>query len=133
MGATQTEAMQAKGLTAAIKHFVANDQETNRQELSTFMTEQAYRQGPLKGFEGAFTKGGALGTMMSFSRIGGQLAYSDNATLKQVLRKEWGFKGVTITDSVKGNPNIPTVESSSMEQIPLMLTLAEPVRFLNIW
>ncbi|MNB81146.1 Thermostable beta-glucosidase B [compost metagenome] len=111
MGATQTEAMQAKGLTAAIKHFVANDQETNRQELSTFMTEQAYRQGPLKGFEGAFTKGGALGTMMSFSRIGGQLAYSDNATLKQVLRKEWGFKGVTITDSVKGNPNIPTVES----------------------
>ncbi|NOU82724.1 beta-glucosidase [Paenibacillus sp. LMG 31459] len=111
MGAVQTEAMQAKGLTAAIKHFVANDQETNRQELSTFMTEQAYRQGPLKGFEGAFTEGGALGTMMSFSRIGGSLAYSDNATMKQVLRNEWGFKGVTITDSVKGNPNIPTIES----------------------
>ncbi|WP_342421497.1 glycoside hydrolase family 3 C-terminal domain-containing protein [Paenibacillus sp. FSL E2-0178] len=111
LGANQTEAMQAKGLTAAIKHFVANDQETNRQELSTFMTEQAYRQGPLKAFEGAFTQGGSLGTMMSFSRIGARLAYADSATLKQVLRNEWGFKGVTITDSVKGNPNIPTIES----------------------
>ncbi|GAS83332.1 glycoside hydrolase family 3 protein [Paenibacillus amylolyticus] len=111
MGAVQTEAMQAKGLTAAIKHFVANDQETNRSELATFATEQSYRQGPLKAFEGAFTKGEALGTMMSFSRIGARLAYADHATLTQVLRNEWGFKGVTITDSVKGNPNIPTVES----------------------
>jgi beta-glucosidase len=111
MGANQAKAMQAKGLTAAIKHFVSNDQETNRSELATFMTEQAYRQGPLKAFEGAFTEGGALGTMMSFSRIGARLAYADSATLKQVLRNEWGFKGVTITDSVKGNPNIPTVES----------------------
>lgn len=111
LAASQAKEMQAKGLTAAIKHFVANDQETNRSELSTFMTEQAYRQGSLKGFEGAFTEGGALGTMMSFSRIGARLSYTDYATLTQVLRNEWGFKGVTITDSVKGNPNIPTIES----------------------
>lgn len=111
LGANQAKAMQAKGLTAAIKHFVANDQETNRNELSTFMTEQAYRQGPLKGFEGAFTEGGALGTMMSFSRIGARLSYANYATMTHVLRDEWGFKGVTITDSVKGNPNIPTIES----------------------
>ncbi|SDF16995.1 beta-glucosidase [Fontibacillus panacisegetis] len=111
MGANQAKAMQAKGLTAAIKHFVSNDQETNRSELATFMTEQAYRQGPLKAFEGAFTEGGALGTMMSFSRIGARLAYADSDTMTQVLRNEWGFKGVTITDSVKGNPNIPTIES----------------------
>lgn len=55
MGANQARAMQAKGLTAAIKHFVSNDQETNRSELATFMSEQAYRQGPLKAFGGAFT------------------------------------------------------------------------------
>ena len=89
--AVQTNAMQVKGVNAAIKHFCANDQETNRTGLVTFMSEQGYRQGPAKGFEGAFTKGGALGTMMSFSRIGLTTLYMDSATLKQMLRNEWGF------------------------------------------
>ncbi len=111
MGAVQTEAMQAKGLNAAIKHFCANDQETNRATLSIFMNEQTYRQGSLKGFEGAFTKGGALGTMLSFSNIGCRQMYQDQATLTQVLRNEWGFKGVTITDSVKGATKVPTIAS----------------------
>lgn len=111
MGAAQTKGMQEKGLNAAIKHFCANDQETNRSGLCVFMNEQTYRQGPLKGFEGAFTKGGALGTMMSFSRIGCTRIYQDAATLTQVLRNEWGFKGVTITDSVKGETSVPTVAS----------------------
>lgn len=111
MSAVQTEAMQAKGLNAAIKHFAANDQETNRSGLLGFMTEQTYRQGSLKGFEGAFTEGGALGTMLSFSGVGLTQMYQDSATLTQVLRNEWGFEGVTITDSVKGATNVPTVTS----------------------
>jgi beta-glucosidase len=111
MGAAQTAGMQEKGLNAAIKHFCANDQETNRSGLCVFMSEQGYRQGPLKGFEGAFTKGGALGTMMSFSRIGCVRMYQDAATLTQVLRNEWGFEGVTITDSVKGETGVSTVAS----------------------
>ncbi|MFA9376408.1 MAG: glycoside hydrolase family 3 C-terminal domain-containing protein [Lachnotalea sp.] len=111
MSAVQAEAMQAKGVNVAIKHFCANDQETNRTDLSMFMTEQAYRQGPLKGFEGAFTKGGALGTMLSFSSVGGLQMYQDQASLTQVLRNEWGFKGVTITDSAKGETDVPTISS----------------------
>lgn len=111
LGSVQTEAMQKKGLNASIKHFVANDQETNRSNLPVYMNEQTYREGPLKGFEGAFTDGGALGTMMSFSRIGNKKMYEDERTLTQVLRNEWGFKGVTITDSVKGEENVRTVES----------------------
>lgn len=109
MGAAETKGMQEKGLNASIKHFCGNDQETNRSGLSQFMTEQAYRQGPLKGFEGAFTKGGALATMMSFSRIGCHIIYQDAATLRQVLRDEWGFAGVNITDSVKGITNVNTL------------------------
>ena len=109
MGAAQTKAMQAKGVNAAIKHFVANNQETNRASLCTFMNEQGYRQNSLKGFEGAFTKGGALATMMSFNRVGLSTVYQNAATLKNVLRGEWGFKGVTITDSAKGQTDILTV------------------------
>lgn len=109
-GAEQVAAMQAKGVNTAIKHFCANDQETNREGLSVFMTEQAYRQGPLKGFEGAFTKGGALSTMMAMVRIGCKLVYADEATLTGVVRNEWGFKGVNITDSAAGQTCISTIE-----------------------
>lgn len=109
LSAVQTRAMQEKGLNASIKHFCANDQETNRTGLATLMNEQTFRQGPLKGFEGAFTEGGALGTMLSCSRVGLRLSYEDKATLTQVLRNEWGFQGVTITDSVKGAENLPTI------------------------
>lgn len=109
-GAEQVAAMQAKGVNTAIKHFCANDQETNREGLSVFMTEQSYRQGPLKGFEGAFTKGGALSTMMAMVRIGCKLVYADEATLIGVVRNEWGFKGVNITDSAAGQSCISTIE-----------------------
>ena len=110
-GAVQVAAMQAKGVNTAVKHFCANDQETNRTGLSTFMTEQAYRQGPLKGFEGAFTKGGALSTMMSMARIGCKIMYEDKATITDVLRGEWGFIGVNITDSALSQHCFGTVES----------------------
>lgn len=102
LSSVQCAAMQAKGLNASIKHFCANDQETNRGGLAIFMSEQAYRQEPLKGFEGAFTVGGALGTMMSGSRIGCRAMYESYATLTEVMRGEWGYNGMTITDAVKG-------------------------------
>ena len=113
----QVSAMQAKGCNAAPKHFAGNDQETNRTGLAIYADEQAYRQGPLKGFEGAFTKGGALGTMMSCSRIGNRVHYYDYATNVQILRNEWGFKGITITDSVAGwgndNPTLLSLFNGS--------------------
>lgn len=107
----QTAAMQAKGVNTAIKHFCANDQETNRSGLSTFMTEQTYRQGPLKGFEGAFTKGGTLSTMTSMVRVGCTPMYEDKATLTDVVRGEWGWKGVNITDSAISQQYFGTIES----------------------
>ncbi len=111
--AVQCAKMQEYGCNAAPKHFAGNDQETNRGGLCIYMTEQALRQGPLKGFEGAFTKGGALGTMMSFSRIGNYETYMCDALLTQVMRNEWGFKGITITDSVANwqASNNPTLAS----------------------
>ena len=100
-GAYQVKAMAGKGLLTAIKHFVLNDQETNRHGVSTFMTEQTYREGGLKGFEGAFAVGGSLATMTSFGRIGCVPSAADYNTMTLVLRNEWGFKGINLTDSSK--------------------------------
>lgn len=97
----QVRAMTDKGAIASVKHFAGNDQEVNRHGHALFTTEQAWRQGSLKAFEGAFTYGGALGTMTSFARVGCVAATSSRATMTQVLRNEWGFMGVNMTDSSK--------------------------------
>ena len=101
--ATQCAAMQEKGLITSIKHFCGNDQETNRKGVCTFMNEQGWRQGPLRGFEGAFTKGGSLSTMTSYSRYGLILTAECSTVNNDILRGEWGFKGFTITDAGSGS------------------------------
>ncbi|MBR3272249.1 MAG: beta-glucosidase, partial [Clostridia bacterium] len=100
-GEAETKAMADAGLIGMIKHFCGNDQETNRHGVAEFMNEQAYREGVLKGFEGALQKDHALGTMTSFNRIGCLPTACDYATMTTVLRGEWGFLGNNITDSSK--------------------------------
>ena len=108
-GGIQCKAMQEGGCMAAIKHFCGNDQETHREGLSTFMSEQALRQGPIKGFEGAFTIGGALATMGTTSRIGATSASTSYALNTEVLRGEFGFKGSVITDALT-EENVATTD-----------------------
>ena len=102
-GAAQCKAMQKGGLIPAIKHFVGNDQETNRHGVATFASEQGFREGSLRCFEGALRddKGGALGTMTCFNRVGATAGAASRAVLIDILRNEWGFKGVNLTDSSK--------------------------------
>ena len=102
-GAAQCKAMQDGGLIAGIKHFAGNDQETNRHGVATFATEQSFREGSLRCFEGALRddKGGALGVMTCFNRIGATAGAASYPVQVQILRNEWGFKGVNLTDSSK--------------------------------
>lgn len=99
-GEAQEQGMVEKGIAGMIKHFCGNDQETNRHGVASFMSEQAYRQGALKGFEGALAHG-SLGTMTAYNRIGCIPTAADYQTMTLVLRKEWGFKGINMTDSSK--------------------------------
>lgn len=100
-GRAQGKAMTDGGLLGAFKHFLGNDQETNRHGVATFMTEQTLRQGDARGFEGALTDGAALANMGAYNRLG---VYPTNAyknLMTDLLRTEWGFKGISITDSSK--------------------------------
>ena len=100
-GEIQTRAMAQKGLVGTFKHFCGNDQETNRHGVAEFMTEQTYREGPMKGFEGGLQKDHSLGTMTAYNRIGCIPTASDYETMTTVLRGEWGFTGINMTDSSK--------------------------------
>ena len=91
------------GVYAYIKHFALNDQETNRTEmLCTWATEQAIREINLKPFEIAVKEGGAKAVMSAFNYIGTTYTGGNNALLNNVLRGEWGFQGMVLTDYFGG-------------------------------
>ena len=99
MAAKAVEAAKKHGVYAYIKHFALNDQETNRYgQLCTWSTEQAIREIYLKPFELAVKDGGANAVMSSYNHIG-TLPGCACAPLDQtILRDEWGFRGMVLTD-----------------------------------
>ncbi len=99
-----------KGAILSAKHFAFNTQETYREGLSQFMNEQAARELELRGFQGLFEDirvpspkhhdVNALGLMSSFSRLGCTGVNAHTGLMVNILRKEWGFKGLISTDFV---------------------------------
>ena len=91
---------QSKGLYCYVKHFAVNDQETDREYngILVWANEQAMRELYLKPFEIAIKEGGAHGIMSSFNRLGMTWAGGSYPLLTSVLRDEWGFHGMVITD-----------------------------------
>ena len=102
MVASEVQGIQSNGVYCFTKHFALNDQETNRDEggLVTWTNEQAIREIYLKAFELAVKDGGTQAIMSSFNRIGATPTAESYALLTTVLRDEWGFEGMVITDCV---------------------------------
>lgn len=98
MAANLIQGANSKGVYTQLKHFAANDQETNRSGVCTWVDEQTLREIYLKSFEIAITEGGSHGLMSSFNRIGSVWTGGSHALLTDVLRGEWNFQGMVISD-----------------------------------
>ena len=102
-GAEEIKGAQAKGVYAFLKHFALNYQETNRTHmLATWTNEQAMREIYLRSFEIGVKDGGAHAIMSAFNYIGPKYAGASSALLNNVLRDEWGFRGMVLTDYFAG-------------------------------
>lgn len=90
-----------KGMITFMKHFVLNDEECNRDTdgIATWADEQTMRENYFKVFEWGVKYGGSMGMMTSFNRIGYTWSGASYALLTELVRGEWGFKGVYITDA----------------------------------
>lgn len=101
MSAAVTRGVQSKGIVVTVKHFAANEQETNRQSngLYTWLSEQSLREIYLEPFEISVKEGGAKGIMSAYNRIGAQWCGGSKALITDLLRNEWGFDGFVITDA----------------------------------
>ena len=99
MAAQEITGAREYGMQCYVKHFALNDQESQRTGmLMVWSNEQAIREGYLKAFEIAIKEGQTTSVMSSYNYIGNQWAGACSALLNTVLRGEWGFNGVVVTD-----------------------------------
>ena len=115
----------SKGTICYVKHMFLNDQETNREGICTYVTEQAIREIYLKPYEYILKEGRSLGTMGGGNRIGNQRIYDCDALYNGILRSEWDFKGMNITDSVAGR-NHPDMDRMLRAGIDCPLGMGAP-------
>ena len=90
--------VQAGGVATTVKHFVANDSEFERTTISSEIDERTLREVSMRPFQMAVEDGGTWGVMASYNRVNGTYAAENRWMLDTVLRGEWGFDGIVISD-----------------------------------
>ncbi len=98
LGAAYISGVQSKNVGTSVKHFAANNQETNRFSVSEEVDERTLREIYLTGFETCVKKAAPTTIMCSYNAINGELSSQNKWLLKDLLRDEWGYKGMVVSD-----------------------------------
>ena len=90
--------VQDQGISACVKHYAANNQETKRNRINVEMSERALREIYLPGFKAAVQEGGVNTLMGSYNKFRGQFCTHNDYLMNKILKGEWGFQGTVISD-----------------------------------
>lgn len=118
MAAAYIRGIQSQGVYACPKHFAVNSQEERRMAMNAVVDERTLREIYLTGFEIAVREGNAKAIMTSYNEVNGEYANENKKLLIDILRKEWSFDGLVVTDWGGSNDHVKGVMCQSDLEMP---------------
>jgi beta-glucosidase len=116
--AAYVRGVQSRGVITTVKHFVGNDAETDRYTISSVIDERTLRELYLVPFELAVKEGRSAGIMTAYNRLNGKFCTEDRHLLEDILRGEWGFDGIVMTDWFGAGDTVASAEAGLDVEMP---------------
>ena len=118
LAAAMIRGIQSTGVSACVKHFAANSQELRRMATDSVMDERTLREIYLPAFETAVKEGGVRSLMTAYNRLNGTYCNENGHLLREILRGEWGFDGLVVSDWGGNNDRVEAVRAGSSLEMP---------------
>jgi beta-glucosidase len=113
-----TKGVQDNGVAVCLKHYALNNQENNRGTVNVIVSPRAMREIYLPPFEAAIVEADAYGVMSAYNKVNGYWCGENDFLLNQVLRKDWGFKGMVISDWGGTHSTVESINSGLNVEMP---------------
>jgi beta-glucosidase len=110
--------VQSEGVAACVKHFVGNDTEFERMTIDSQIDERTLREMYLQPFEAAVKEAGVLSVMTAYNRINGPYAADSKELITDILRNEWGFNGIVMSDWFGLHSTVEAIEAGLDLEMP---------------